>query len=84
MSAEQAVEGARARLFDSVRLRLRADVPLAFCLSGGVDSCTLAAIATKQLDHDIHCFSIIDQDERYDESRNIDLMVEALGCRHTA
>jgi|TARA_R110001592_G_scaffold348697_1_gene643057 asparagine synthase (glutamine-hydrolysing) len=84
MSAEQAVEGARARLFDSVRLRLRADVPLAFCLSGGVDSCTLAAIATKQLDHDIHCFSIIDQDERYDESRNIQLMVEALGCRHTA
>jgi asparagine synthase (glutamine-hydrolysing) len=82
MSAEDAFEGARDRLFRSVELRLRADVPVAFCLSGGVDSSTLAAIAAKNLGADIHCFSIIDADERYDESDNINAMVEALGCGH--
>jgi len=82
MSAEDALEEARERLFRSVELRLRADVPVAFCLSGGVDSATLAAIAAKKLGADIHCFSIIDADERYDESANITAMVQALGCRH--
>ena len=38
MSYEEAVAGTRERLIRSVELRLRADVPLAFCLSGGVDS----------------------------------------------
>ena len=82
MSADDALEGARERLFRSVELRLRADVPVAFCLSGGVDSATLAAIAAKKLGADIHCFSIIDSDERYDESANIDTMIAALGCPH--
>ena len=82
MTAADALEGARERLFRSVELRLRADVPVAFCLSGGVDSATLAAIASKKLGADIHCFSIIDSDERYDESANIQTMIEALGCPH--
>ena len=82
MSAADALEEARERLFRSVELRLRADVPVAFCLSGGVDSATLAAIAAKKLGADIHCFSIIDADERYNESDNITAMVEALGCDH--
>ena len=38
MIYEEAVAGVRQRLIRSVELRLRADVPLAFCMSGGVDS----------------------------------------------
>jgi asparagine synthase (glutamine-hydrolysing) len=82
MSAAEALEGAKARLFESVKLRLRADVPLAFCLSGGVDSATLAAIAAKHFNQHIHCFSVIDEDERYDERRNIETMVDWLGCEY--
>lgn len=84
MTAKDALEGARERLFKSVELRLRADVPLAFCLSGGIDSATLVAIAAMHFGHDIHCFSIIDADERYDESENINVMVDWLGCDHHA
>ncbi|MCH7935491.1 MAG: asparagine synthase (glutamine-hydrolyzing) [Proteobacteria bacterium] len=84
MTAEDALQGARERLFKSVELRLRADVPLAFCLSGGVDSATLAAIAARHFGHEIHCFSIIDADERYDERENIGVMVDWLGCEHHA
>ncbi len=79
---DEAVAHAKALLTHAVDLRMRADVPLAFCLSGGVDSATLAAIAAKDMGRDIHCYSIIDSDERYDESVNIRTMVAHLGCRH--
>ena len=80
MSAEDAVAGVRERLDRALRLRLRADVPVAFCLSGGIDSATLASLAVKEMDHDVHAFSIIDSDERYDESENIGHVIDDLGC----
>jgi len=80
MSEGEALEGARARLEEAVRIRLRADVPIAFCLSGGIDSTTLAGIAAKRFGQGIHTFSIIDSDERYDELDNIDAQVAFLGC----
>ena len=49
MSYADAVDGARAALVRSVKLRLRADVPLAFCMSGGVDSNSLIEHRQKRL-----------------------------------
>ncbi|MBF0624812.1 MAG: asparagine synthase (glutamine-hydrolyzing) [Magnetococcales bacterium] len=83
MTEGEALEGVRPLLFQVVKEQLRADVPIAFCLSGGVDSTTLASIAGLHLGHRINSFSIIDQDDRYDETENIDLMVDHLGCDHT-
>ena len=65
----------------SFELRLRADVPIAFCLSGGVDLSALASIAAKHFNRQIHAFSIIDPDERYDETKNIQETVGDLGCQ---
>lgn len=81
-SAAEATAHAKDLLRNAVELRMRADVPLAFCLSGGVDSATLSAIAAKEMGRNIHCFSIIDSDERYNERENIETMVADLGCRH--
>ena len=47
MPFSEAVGLAREALIKSVGLRLRADVPIAFCLSGGIDSNALIAIAKK-------------------------------------
>jgi asparagine synthase (glutamine-hydrolysing) len=44
----QRIEELRALMQDSVRLRLRADVPVALCLSGGVDSSVIAAECVRQ------------------------------------
>jgi len=83
MSRDEAVAGVKERLLESVRIRLRSDVPLAFCLSGGIDSASLASIAAKVFKCDIATFSILDVDERYDERGNIMQTIRDLGCRHT-
>jgi len=83
MSVEEAIEGVRQRLVESVKIRLRSDVPLAFCLSGGIDSASLVSIAVKEFGCDIASFSIIESDERYNEYDNIMATINDLGCRHT-
>ncbi|MEX2195762.1 MAG: asparagine synthase (glutamine-hydrolyzing) [Thermoleophilaceae bacterium] len=84
MAYEDAVAGARERLIRSVELRLRADVPLAFCMSGGVDSQSLISVAKRVFDYDVHGFTIVNSDERYEEQDMVDYAVAELGVRHTA
>ena len=84
MTFAQAVAGVRERLIEAVGLRLRSDVPLAFAMSGGVDSVSLISIAKKIFDYDVHGFTIVNKDERYDERELIDSARDSLGISHTA
>lgn len=63
-------------IINSVKLRLRSDVPLAFCLSSGVDSNSLIFIAKKIFNYDVQGFSIDSIDKRYSERP---LMEKVLG-----
>lgn len=83
MTYEEAVAGTRARLIASVKLRLRADVPVAFCLSGGIDSNALIAIAKRELGYDVHGFTIMNTDARYEERDMVETSVRELGLKHT-
>lgn len=84
MTRQEAVDGTRERLIRSVELRLRADVPLAFCMSGGVDSNSLIAIAKRVLGYDVHGFTIVNTDARYEESELVEHAVQALDLRHSS
>ena len=83
MTMGESIEAVRAHLTESVRLRLRADVPIAFCLSGGLDSSAIVSIAAKTFNYNVATFSLVDSDERYDESDNIRTTIQDLGCEHT-
>lgn len=82
MTSEEAVEGFKERFLSSIALRLRSDVPLAFCLSGGVDSASIVSVAQKQFDASVATFSIVDPDLRYNEQRNIQATIDDLHCKH--
>jgi len=84
MTFEQAVDGTRERLIRSMEIRLRADVPLAFCMSGGVDSVSLISIAKRVFNYNVHGFTIVNTDARYEEWDMVELSVKELGVRHTA
>jgi asparagine synthase (glutamine-hydrolysing) len=78
-----AVDRVRERLIESVRLRMRSDVPLAFLMSGGVDSNALIGIASRALGHDVHGFTVMNEDERYGEGDIVRAAVRDLGIKHT-
>jgi asparagine synthase (glutamine-hydrolysing) len=84
LSYDDAVSGIRDRLTESVRLRLRADVPIAFCMSGGVDSNSLIAIAKRIFGYDVHGFTATTKDIRYDETELVNKVVRQLDLKHTA
>ncbi|MDP3183208.1 MAG: asparagine synthase (glutamine-hydrolyzing) [Desulfobaccales bacterium] len=84
MTYEEATQGARQRLIRAVELRLRADVPLAFCMSGGVDSNSLISIAKNLFNYDVHGFTIANTDGRYEEQEMVAYAVKELGIRHTS
>lgn len=84
MTWAEAVSGASERLIRAVELRLRADVPLAFCMSGGVDSNALISIAKRVFGYDVHGFTVANSDARYEEQDLVDYAVDELGIRHTS
>ena len=84
LNYKSSVEKVRESLLRSVSLRLRSDVPIAFCMSGGIDSNTLISIASREKKYDVHGFTIVNSDERYDEIDLVKKSVAELGISHTS
>jgi asparagine synthase (glutamine-hydrolysing) len=70
----------RTLLEDAVRLRLRSDVDVGTCLSGGLDSSSLVALTARlRGGGGRRAFSVVYPDAGLDESAFVDTMVAATG-----
>jgi asparagine synthase (glutamine-hydrolysing) len=83
MTFEDARVATRDAVLNAVSIRLRADVPLAFCMSGGIDSNVLISVAKKVFGYDVHGFTIDNTDERYEETAVVRHAVSTQDLRHT-
>ena len=68
---------------ESVRIRLRSDVPVGVFLSGGIDSGLVTASAARASAEPLQSFSIGFADQRFDERPLAQLVAEQYGTRHT-
>jgi asparagine synthase (glutamine-hydrolysing) len=72
----------RERLRDSVRAHLVADVPVGVLLSGGIDSCALAALAARESSYRVSTFSIGFEERSFDELARARQVAEMYGTDH--
>jgi asparagine synthase (glutamine-hydrolysing) len=73
----------RELLVDSVRLQLRADVPVGAYLSGGLDSSIVTTLIKHFTDAPLRTFSLTFEDAEFDESEYQTELVSYLGTNHT-
>jgi asparagine synthase (glutamine-hydrolysing) len=80
---KRAVKLSKEKLLTSLDLRLRADVPVAFSLSGGIDSVALVSLAKRELGVDLQAFTVDIPSDKYNEIQNVMRVVDDLDIKHT-
>ncbi len=78
----EALQKTRDLIADSVRIRLRSDVPLGIFLSGGLDSSVIAYEATKAIGPGLRTFTVAMNERSLDESAVASRTAQALGVRN--
>ena len=80
---EECVDALLEQLRESIKLRLRSDVPFGAFLSGGLDSSTIVALMSEQMDMPVNTFSAgFSGADGQDELPYARQVAEQFGCNH--
>jgi len=79
-SEAEHIERMRHELRESIRLRLRADVPVGVYLSGGLDSCSILGVAASIHAAPLEAFTIAFEEGPFDEGPVADEMARRAGA----
>jgi asparagine synthase (glutamine-hydrolysing) len=75
-------ENIKELLRDSIKIRLRADVPVGTYLSGGLDSSAVSAIVARGINPEVKTFGVRFDEAGFDEGFFQKDMAQYLGCEH--
>ena len=79
---EEAVDHLRDLINDSIKLRLRSDVPVGAFLSGGIDSSLMVALAAQQSEQTISTFSVGFSERDFDELGSAKVIADRYSTNH--
>ena len=82
LSLDEAADRLEEKLTESIRLRLRADVPVGVYISGGLDSSVIAALARKLDTTRMHSFGVRFTDGAFDETPQQRIVAAHVGTEH--
>ncbi len=82
-NANEVYEKFQFLLQDSIRLRMRSDVPFGAFLSGGLDSSSIVALMSQFTQKPIQTFTIGFPNNPYDESKLAELVAKKFNTQHT-
>lgn len=82
LSPEEIQEETERLLSESIRIRLRADVPVGIFLSGGIDSGLITAFAAKQSAQPLNSFTVTFGTSTFDESKLASMVAQRYGTHH--
>lgn len=76
------IEKIKEALEKSVKLRLRSDVEVGTCLSGGIDSSVLSALIAKQTNKPVYCFTSVFRNKSFNEEHYADVLANSIQAKH--
>lgn len=82
LSERDLIEKIRYTFENSVRLRLRSDVEVGTCLSGGIDSSALAVTISEITKQPLYCFTSVFKNTAINEEHFADKVAHKIGAKH--
>lgn len=67
---------------NSVKIRLRSDVKIGTCLSGGIDSSALAVTISEMMNDSLFCFTSVFKNHLFNEEHFADSIVQKINAKH--
>lgn len=82
LSNAELVDLIKKELFNAITLRLRSDVEVGTCLSGGLDSSVIAGVMAQSVTKPINCFTSVFNDGAINEEQFADLVSKKINAKH--